>query len=86
MTLIAEDLSPNLRLLLQAIECLEANGYSAWLIEECDDENTELVRSPALTIRFENLPEGLPVLESEIALLATVLREIMLLGGFDDTG
>jgi len=86
MTLIAEDISPNLRLLLQAIERLEANGYSAWLIEECDDENNEPVRSPALTIRFENLPEEFPVLESEIALLATVLREIMLLGGFEDTG
>jgi len=86
MTLIAEDISPNLRLLLQAIESLEANGYSAWLMEECHDEDNELVRSPAWTIRFQNLPEDLPVLESEISLLATVLREIMLLGGFEDTG
>ena len=86
MTLIAEDISPNLRLLLQAIERLEANGYSAWLMEECDDENTEPLGTPAWAIRFQNLPEDLPVLESEISLLATVLREIMLLGGFEDTG
>ena len=86
MTLIAEDISPNLRLLLQAIERLEANGYSAWLMEECDDENTEPLRSPAWAIQFQNLPEDLPVLESEISLLASVLREIMLLGGFEDTG
>ena len=86
MMLIAEDLSPNLRLLLQAIERLEANGYSVWLMEECPDEGNELALSPAWTIQFQNLPEELPVLESEIALLATVLREIMLLGGFDDTG
>ena len=86
MTLVAEDLSPNFRLLLQAIECLEANGYSAWLMEEHDDEDNEPLRSPSWAIRFQNLPEELPVLEGEITLLATVLREIMVLGRFDDTG
>lgn len=86
MTFIAENISPNLRLLLQAIERFEANGYSVWLMEECRDEGNELALSPAWTIQFQNLPEELPVLEGEIALLATVLREIMLLGGFEDTG
>lgn len=83
MTTVSDEESPQLRRILQAIDALDAHGFSCWLVEEVDEE-TDLKQTRLWSVEFQEFPDQLPVLESEITLLASVIEEIMVLGSYSE--
>lgn len=84
MISVDEEISPRLQMLLLAIDALDAAGFSFWTMVECDNDVDFKPLSEWL-VEFQNFPDEMPVLESEITLLAGVLREIMSLGAKGNT-
>lgn len=65
-----------LDVLIMAIDRLEAEGYSCWLLEEFAVKN--------LCICLDDIPTELPLLPGEIELLASVHDELMMLSEWDN--
>ena len=84
MISVDEEISPRLQMLLLAIDALDAAGFTFWTMVECDN-NVDVETFSEWLVEFRDFPDEMPVLESEITLLAGVLREIMLLGAKDNT-
>ncbi len=63
--------------LIQAIEGLDALGYSCWFLEMFSVEN--------MTTRLEGIPTDLPLLSGEIEMIATAYDEIMSLADWCDS-
>ena len=63
--------------LIQAIEALDAAGYSCWFLETASIEN--------MIICLEGIPTELPLLPSEIGMIASAFDEIMSLADWCDS-
>lgn len=62
--------------LMRAIELLDVAGYSYWFLEEFAVEN--------MFVFLDGIPTEIPLLPSEIELLASAHDEIMALAGWND--
>ena len=63
--------------LIQAIEALDAAGYSCWFLETVSVDN--------MIISLEGIPTELPLLPCEIGMIASAYDEIMALADWCDS-
>lgn len=83
-------------MLLQALDTLEAEGYTFWMMEEAEVEDdypdgieatgnaSECPELDGLRICFDALPADLPVLPGEIELLASVFDDLLFLASLEE--
>lgn len=76
MTATYKQESDAIAMLMRAIDLLDAAGYSCWLLEEFAVEN--------MFVFLDGIPTEIPLLPSEIELLASAHDEIMALAGWND--